>query len=409
MRRYLLAICRAVCLASIVTGVTSLTIRGLGIGAATGATSTTNTKLKIAKMRITEGANRTVITAFDSAKAPVAKLELVHGRFVPTEYPELRQREVEGRKLFVEVNGQVITWETIGFTDTSRMPALPSNLDQVTSFLSDERVRRVLEKWRIGWMPGPASVARTAAALLFTDFVVFGTNPRDISGLFTAGSVRNFPINTCANNGAVAPDQGWIIASHFADEEVVSQCCPVSPTLPAFFGVKACSRTTNVTSCGVAAAACKACPGSPQLYSTSCSVSLRSAGSSNAAGEQLFFVDHCVDGVPSAPPTITVGPSIEIWPPNHEMRAFRLADLATAADPCNNSVDLNANGTITSITSNEPGSDNYTITGSSSFQVRAERNGSGNSRIYEIRFTVSNGSGTSEPAVAIVRVPRDQG
>ena len=76
-------------------------------------------------------------------------------------------------------------------------------------------------------------------------------------------------------------------------------------------------------------------------------------------------------------------------------------------DACDNSIDVNARGTITSITSNESVSDDFVITGSS-FEVRAERDGFGEGRVYEINFSVEDVSGTSAAGVVFVHVPHDR-
>lgn len=358
------------------------------------------TSLGITELKITERAERTVITGLDAAKKTVAKLELIHGRFVPTEYgPEFGRRIAQGRKLFVDVRGSVVTWETIGFTDTTGMPALPAELNQVATFLADQRVRSVLEKWRIGWAPNTARVVPKSPALPFAGYYGFGIFRQDCSGLLFCGSVRGVVINTCAGN--VIPTYALRIGSVTADEDVVAQCCPSGPN-GSVFAVKACSYNSNVTSCGIAPNACKACPGSPQPYATSCRIRARPAGGANV------FVDSCVDGVPGgAGPQLTTAPPVEIWPPNGKMRSFTLADFVIAVDGCDNTIDVNANGIVTSITSSEPGTDQYDIQGAN-FQLRADRDGSGQGRVYEIQFTVSDASGNPSSGVAFVRVPHDQ-
>jgi hypothetical protein len=392
MRRYLPLVVLVGCVANLEIDATPAASRILGIS----------------DVNISETRDRTVITAVDADNQTVATLDLVHGPFVPTEDygPKFRGREVDGRKLFVEVKGQVITWETMGFTDTSHMPALPPDLNLVAAFLADRRVRPVLEKWRIGWAAGPAPVARTPAATPLNDVIAFGTNPVDCSGYGLSCPIRGGLTQAC--NGFQV-DQAFVITREgIPDEDVVSACC-VLPSIGDAFVVKACAPPGSVvTSCGVTGPGirCRACPGYPRPYSTSCSLSARYAGFENAAGEPVFFIHHC-DAAPGTPPAITVGPSIEIWPPDRKMRAFTLADFVSAMDACDNAIDVNARGTITSITSNEPESDDFAITGTSSFAVRADRNGSGNGRVYEIHFSVADVSGTSASGLVFVRVPHD--
>jgi probable HAF family extracellular repeat protein len=115
---------------------------------------------------------------------------------------------------------------------------------------------------------------------------------------------------------------------------------------------------------------------------------------------------------------ITVGPVVELWPPDHAMRSFRLSDCASASDSCGGSVDIDARGTITSIFSDEPedaagNGDGHTvgdiaITGAGSFSLRSEREGRGNGRVYGVSFAVTDGDGTTQTATCHFAVPRDQ-
>jgi hypothetical protein len=322
---------------------------------------------------------------------------LIHGSFAPTEYAaQFGGREVLGRKLFVEVQGKVVTWETVGFTDTTRMPALPSELRQVADFLGHERVKQILGKWRIGWAPKAAIRPRSLTAALFGDEIATGTDPVDISGALVAGSVRGFPINTCL--GTITPTEGFIITSSIADEKIVAQCCPQS--LPVF-GVKACPVTTNISSCGVAAAACKACPGYPKPYAPSCQLRIGGGGPD-------YYIEHC-SAAQDTPPTLSINPPVEIWPPNNKMLSYKLGDLVTAVSACGNALDVNADATITSITSNETAANDSQIVGNSDFMVRARRDGSGGGRTYQVHFTVNDSlwGGQSSGVVEIV-VPRDR-
>ena len=143
------------------------------------------------------------------------------------------------------------------------------------------------------------------------------------------------------------------------------------------------------------------------MESDRCTVRPRSAGYENSAGEPLFFIDSCIN--PGVPPVVTAA-SIEIWPPNNEMRSITLSELVTAQDGCGNPIDVDLNGNVTSIISNEPGVGQYAMTGESSFRLRAERgSGNGNDRVYEIRFSIAhNSNGATEPGMAFVRVPHDR-
>ncbi|HEY8208091.1 MAG TPA: hemolysin, partial [Myxococcaceae bacterium] len=117
-------------------------------------------------------------------------------------------------------------------------------------------------------------------------------------------------------------------------------------------------------------------------------------------------------------PQVSVSPVMQLWPPNHTMRSFHLSDCASAADNCAGSVDIDAQGTIISIYSDEPedangNGDGHTlgdivVTGNSSFSIRSERQGQGNGRVYGVNFVVTDGSGNPRTATCRFAVPHDQ-
>ena len=115
-------------------------------------------------------------------------------------------------------------------------------------------------------------------------------------------------------------------------------------------------------------------------------------------------------------PVITTGGPITLWPPNHKYRTINVADLVTSVtDNCDDVAigDL----VITSVSSDEPdnaGSDGNTINDiviagdCKSVQLRAERMGGGNGRVYTITFSVTDASGNVGTATAIVTVPHSR-
>ncbi len=123
--------------------------------------------------------------------------------------------------------------------------------------------------------------------------------------------------------------------------------------------------------------------------------------------------------VASAPPVITLSTSnINIWPPNHAYHSFNLSDfVASATSNCEG--DLTSSVVIVSITSDEPednlsGADGSTLNDiviapdCKSFQVRSERDGNLNGRVYTIIFKVTDSLGNSSTATATVSVPLNQ-
>jgi len=108
-----------------------------------------------------------------------------------------------------------------------------------------------------------------------------------------------------------------------------------------------------------------------------------------------------------------------LWPPNHKMATFHLSDCASVSDRCDPSLDVDAAGAITFITSDEVedangNGDGHTcndivIDGPSTFRVRAEREGTSNGRVYSVYFAVTDKWGTTSQATCHIQVPHDQG
>jgi hypothetical protein len=112
-------------------------------------------------------------------------------------------------------------------------------------------------------------------------------------------------------------------------------------------------------------------------------------------------------------PTITLnGNAISVWPPNHNFRAVSVADLvASAGDSCDTSLNLSS-VVIASVSSDEGNSSSgdILIAGDcKSLQLRAERDGNGDGRVYTITFRVRDAVGNTTFATAQVTVPHDQG
>jgi uncharacterized repeat protein (TIGR01451 family) len=106
---------------------------------------------------------------------------------------------------------------------------------------------------------------------------------------------------------------------------------------------------------------------------------------------------------------LKAGPAL--WPPNHTLNTVTVVG---ATDPDGNAL----TSTITGVTQDEPllglGSgdtspDAVAVAGhANEVQLRAERDGTGNGRVYRISTTVSDGLGGTCTGTAIVGVPHDQ-
>jgi hypothetical protein len=116
-------------------------------------------------------------------------------------------------------------------------------------------------------------------------------------------------------------------------------------------------------------------------------------------------------------PVITSKGPISLWPPNHKYTTFTVADLvASVTDNCDANVGVGS-VTIVSVSSDEP--DNTVGDGNTindvlisgdckSLQLRSERIGSGNGRVYTITLSVTDVNGNTSIATVKVKVPQSQ-
>ena len=118
-------------------------------------------------------------------------------------------------------------------------------------------------------------------------------------------------------------------------------------------------------------------------------------------------------------PTITLnGQTITLWPPNHKYVTVNITDLvASASDTCDPSINLNS-VYISKVTSDELENSNgdgntfkdmIIAPDCNSVDLRSERDGSKDGRVYTIYFSVKDGSGQIGVVTAKVTVPHSQG
>ena len=108
-----------------------------------------------------------------------------------------------------------------------------------------------------------------------------------------------------------------------------------------------------------------------------------------------------------------------MWPANHKYKTFNLTDLvASVRDNCGRKVGVGS-VRIASVSSDEADDANGAGDGNTtndiviaadckSVQLRSERSGSGNGRVYTITFRVRDSQGNTTTATATVRVPINQ-
>lgn len=136
-------------------------------------------------------------------------------------------------------------------------------------------------------------------------------------------------------------------------------------------------------------------------------------------GTHTVSVDRTVNVVDTTDPVITLnGQTPSMWPPNHKYQTFQVTDFVTSVtDSCGTSLGV-GDVIISKVTSDElenSGGDGSTLNDiliaadCRSVQLRAERVGGGNGRVYTITFSVVDPSGNSATASANVTVRKSQG
>jgi hypothetical protein len=116
--------------------------------------------------------------------------------------------------------------------------------------------------------------------------------------------------------------------------------------------------------------------------------------------------------VDSKPPVAGASRGLVLWPPDHQLRRVSLSDCAEdAVDACEGTLSLAEHGRIVQVTSDEPGGctgQDAIIVGPTAVDLRAEREGRSDGRVYTILYTVADSSGRSTSASCTVTVPHDR-
>ncbi|HEV7889784.1 MAG TPA: immunoglobulin-like domain-containing protein [Pyrinomonadaceae bacterium] len=127
-----------------------------------------------------------------------------------------------------------------------------------------------------------------------------------------------------------------------------------------------------------------------------------------------------VNVVDTSGPTITLNPNqqMSLWPANHKYQTVTVTDFVlSASDACDSTVNR-SKVYIVKITSDEVENGNgdgntfddiVIAPGCKSAQLRAEREGGGDGRVYTITFKVVDAAGNFATATATVTVPKSQG
>jgi uncharacterized repeat protein (TIGR01451 family) len=244
---------------------------------------------------------------------------------------------------------------------------------------------------------GPAFVQTIAIVVPGADLAVLKTGP----ALVTEGHTYSYAL-TVTNNGPAN-----------ATSVVLTDALPVNST---FVSASAgCAEAAGAVTCAIGNLAAGA------SVSRSITVVAGSGGSSltNTATVHAFQSDPnpannhstVVTVLNHNPICTSVTAGDDLWPPNHKLR---LRTLTGATDPDGNPLVT----TVLGVTQDEPlnglGDGDTTpdaTPGPASNQVnlRAERSGLGDGRVYRISFQVTDGLGGQCSGVVTVGVPHDQG
>lgn len=139
----------------------------------------------------------------------------------------------------------------------------------------------------------------------------------------------------------------------------------------------------------------------------------------DSSGNVAVAVTRTVNVVDTTAPTITTnGQTPTMWPPNHKYKTFQVTDFVTGvSDSCDTPLGVSS-VVIAQVTSDETengngdGNTNNDIViaaNCKSVQLRSERNGGGDGRVYTITFRVRDASGNTTTKTAKVVVPHNNG
>jgi hypothetical protein len=128
---------------------------------------------------------------------------------------------------------------------------------------------------------------------------------------------------------------------------------------------------------------------------------------SDDAANEAVPVSRTVEVLDTYSPELMQQPPIKVWPGTGWMRKVLLSECAQTLDMCEGNMDINQKGFISHITSNDPETDatDFAILDNSTFEVRAELNSSGATRVYTAHYTVTDSAGNSRPGTCTVYVP----
>ncbi len=241
----------------------------------------------------------------------------------------------------------------------------------------------------------------------------------------SSASGASFPVGTTPV-ACTATDASGNTSMCSFNVTVRKETTPPSITCPAPIVLDACAEggpvaTFNVTAtdnCGAATVTCSHASGSSFPVGTTDVTCTATDGLGNSASCDFTVTTNGEGSTGTPTPGADLGS--ELWPPNHKYVDIALSDCAAPArDSCGSTLPLEQYGAIFRVASDEVEDDNGNGDGHTcddivisadgkSVQVRAEREGTGDGRVYTVYYSVTGPSGSSAQSTCHVYVPHDQ-
>ncbi len=202
-------------------------------------------------------------------------------------------------------------------------------------------------------------------------------------------------VAVCIENRSAAPAGAWMCG----EERVVECTAPGGTHAPTLYVLgETCGGELRPSERGPFA------PGTRVIDIRDATVTIPAAPSTQVCSATLTVVD-------TTPPTIT-DRGASIWPPNHRMHDFSVADCAAVTDVCDPQLEV----AFTYVASDEPldgrGDGNTevdAILDCDTVQVRGERQGGSDGRVYTLGVRATDGAGNVREGACTIGVSHDRG
>jgi len=247
--------------------------------------------------------------------------------------------------------------------------------------------------------------------------------PAPVTCAYASGS--NFPVGTTSVACSAADGSGNSSTCSF-NVTVRPETTPPTIACPAPIVIDACVEggpvanfdVTAADNCGAATVTCSHASGASFPVGTTNVTCTATDGLGNTASCS-FPVTVSSEGS-SGTPTPGADLGTELWPPNHKYVDIALSDCAAPAqDSCGGTLPVDQYGTILGVSSDEVEDENGNGDGHTcddivisadgkSVKVRAEREGTGDGRVYSVRYAITGPSGGTAQSTCHVYVPHDQ-